>query len=79
MCYSAQIEADYRRFVHEYGAIMSLDEFTRMVMEYFANPKMRVPRAMTAHFLESPETEEEKKQRAVRQGACYSVHMSLLL
>ena len=25
------------------------------------------------------ETEEEKKQRAVRQGACYSVHMSLLL
>ena len=25
------------------------------------------------------ETEEEKKQRAVRQGACYTVHMSLLL
>ena len=24
------------------------------------------------------ETEEEKKQRAVRQGACYSVHMPLL-
>ncbi|WP_235201993.1 hypothetical protein [Ralstonia pickettii] len=40
---------------------MSLDDFTRMVMEYFANPKMRVPRAMTAHFLESPETDEEKK------------------
>ena len=32
MCYSAQIEADYRRFVHEYGAIMSLDDFTRMVV-----------------------------------------------
>jgi hypothetical protein len=30
MCYSAQIEADYKRFVHEYGAIMSLDDFTRM-------------------------------------------------
>jgi len=37
MCYSAQIEADYRRFVHEYGAIMSLDDFTRMVAEYFSD------------------------------------------
>lgn len=67
MCYSAQIEADYRRFVHEYGAIMSLDDFTRMVVEYFANPKMRVPKAMTAHFLESPETDEEKKIAEVTQ------------
>ena len=61
MCYSAQIEADYRRFVHEYGAILSLDEFTRMVVAYFDNPKMRVPKALTAPFLESPETDEERK------------------
>ncbi len=39
MCYSAQIEADYRRFVHEYGAIMSLDDFTRMVVKSFAKPQ----------------------------------------
>ncbi|NWK44861.1 SOS response-associated peptidase family protein [Ralstonia pickettii] len=78
MCYSAQIEADYRRFVHEYGAIMSLDDFTRMVMEYFANPKMRVPRAMTAHFLESPETEEEKKIAEVIRARMAADEIALL-
>ncbi|CAJ0705262.1 hypothetical protein LMG19089_03796 [Ralstonia edaphis] len=78
MCYSAQIEADYRRFVHEYGAIMSLDDFTRMVMEYFANPKMRVPRAMTAHFLESPETDEEKKIAEVIRARMAADEFALL-
>ncbi len=61
MCYSAQIKADYRRFVREYGAVMSLRDFARMIQEYFDNPKMRVPKAMTAPFLESPETEEERQ------------------
>jgi putative SOS response-associated peptidase YedK len=78
MCYSAQIEADYRRFVHEYGAIMSLDDFTRMVMEYFANPKMHVPKAMTAHFLESPETEEEKKIAEVIRARMAADEVALL-
>ena len=66
MCYSAQIEADYKRFVSEYGAIMSLDDFTRMVVEHFENPRMRVPKAMTAPFLESPETDEERKIAEVK-------------
>lgn len=62
MCYSARIEADYRRFVKEYGAIMSLDDFTRMIMEYFEDPKRyKLPKAMRAPFLESPVTDEEKK------------------
>ena len=62
MCYSARIEADYRRFVKEYGAIMSLDDFTRMIVEYFEDPKrMRLPKAMTVPFLKSPVTDEEKK------------------
>ncbi|MDE2204525.1 MAG: hypothetical protein KGJ38_17635, partial [Burkholderiaceae bacterium] len=50
MCYSAQIKADYQRFVREYGAVMSFDDFAKMVHEYFDNPKMRVPKAMTAPF-----------------------------
>ncbi|CAJ0780297.1 MULTISPECIES: hypothetical protein [Ralstonia] len=61
MCYSAQIEADYRRFVHEYRAIMSIDDFTRIEIAFFANPTVRAPKAMTVHFLKSPETDEEKK------------------
>jgi len=62
MCYSAQIKADYKRFVREYGAVMSLDAFSRLVTEYFQNPgSVKFPKAMAAPFLESPETEEEKK------------------
>ncbi|MFV8593065.1 SOS response-associated peptidase family protein [Ralstonia pseudosolanacearum] len=78
MCYSAQIEADYRRFVHEYGAIMSLDEFTRMVVAYFDNPKMRVPKALTAPFLESPETDEERKIAEVIRARMAADELELL-
>ena len=78
MCYSAQIEADYRRFVHEYGAIMSLDEFTRMVVAYFDNPRMRVPKALTAPFLESPETDEERKIAEVIRARMAADELELL-
>ncbi len=78
MCYSAQIEADYRRFVNEYGAIMSLDEFTRMVVAYFDNPKMRVPKALTAPFLESPETDEERKIAEVIRARMAADELELL-
>ena len=43
------------------------------VVEPVAAPKPEEDTKMT-----ETETEEEKKQRAVRQGACYSVHMPLL-
>lgn len=78
MCYSAQIEADYKRFIREYGAIMSLDDFTRMVVEYFDNPKMRVPKAMTAPFLESPETDEERKIAEVIRARMAADEIALL-
>lgn len=78
MCYSAQIEADYKRFVREYGAIMSLDDFTQMVVEYFDNPKMRVPKAMTTPFLESPETDEERKIAEVIRARIAADEIALL-
>ncbi|MEQ6352879.1 SOS response-associated peptidase family protein [Ralstonia pseudosolanacearum] len=78
MCYCAQIEADYKRFVREYGAIMSLDDFTRMVVEYFDNPKMHVPKAMTAPFLESPETAEERKIAEVIRARMAADEIALL-
>ena len=30
MCYSAQIQADYRRYVKMFGAQMDIREFTRL-------------------------------------------------
>lgn len=78
MCYSAQIEADYKRFVREYGAVMSLDDFTRMIMEYFSDAKMRVPKAMTAPFLESPETDDERKIAGVLRARMAADEIELL-
>ncbi len=78
MCYSAQIKADYRRFVREYGAVMSLRDFARMIQEYFDNPKMRVPKAMTAPFLESPETEEERQIAEVLRARMAAEEIDLL-
>ncbi|WP_104657339.1 SOS response-associated peptidase family protein [Ralstonia insidiosa] len=78
MCYSAQIKADYKRFVREYGAVMSFDDFARMVHEYFDNPKMRVPKAMTTPFLESPETKEEKQIAEVLRARMAADEIELL-
>ncbi len=30
MCYSAQIQADYRKFVRTFGAIIDIGEFARL-------------------------------------------------
>lgn len=78
MCYSAQIKADYRRFVREYGAVMSMRDFARMIQEYFDNPKIRVPKAMTAPFLESPETEEERQIAEVLRARMAAEEIELL-
>jgi len=46
MCYSAQILADYRRYVRDYGVVLSLadfyDLFWRRANEAF---KIKVPKA----------------------------------
>lgn len=78
MCYSAQIKADYQRFVREYGAIMSFDDFAKMVHEYFDNPKMRVPKAMTAPFLKAAETEEERQIAEVLRARLAADELELL-
>lgn len=33
MCYSAQIQADYRKFVRMFSATMSIREFARLFFE----------------------------------------------
>ncbi|MHA6885742.1 SOS response-associated peptidase family protein [Ralstonia pseudosolanacearum] len=78
MCYSAQIKADYRRFVREYGAVMSLREFARMIQEYFDNPRIRFPKALASPFLESPETEEERQIAQVLRARMAADEIELL-
>lgn len=61
MCYSAQIQADYRKLVRTFGAIMDIHEFARLFLERAEGiSKAKVLKAMEDAFA-SPQTEIERE------------------
>jgi len=50
MCYSAQIEADYRKLVRHYGAVLDRDAFTRLWLRENAPRRPKTPKAMDDAF-----------------------------
>lgn len=64
MCYSAQIKADYARFVREYGAKLSIKAFYDLFWRRLTDRKIQVPRGVEAAF-ESPSTDEQREVRAL--------------
>jgi len=60
MCYSAQIQADYRRYVKMFGAQMDIREFTRLFWERAEGSKAKIPKAMEDAFRE-PATDDERQ------------------
>jgi hypothetical protein len=64
MCYSAQIQADYRKFVRTFGAVIDIGEFARLFFERAEGiSKAKVPKAIKDAFAE-PQTEAEGKIKA---------------
>jgi len=64
MCYSAQVVADYRKFVRTFGAIMDIHEFARLFFERAEGvSKAKVPKAMEDAFAE-PQTDDERQIKA---------------
>ena len=53
MCYSAQIWADYHRYVRQFGATVDIAEFARLYEQRNRGGKIRTPRAMDAAFAKS--------------------------
>lgn len=54
MCYSAQMLADYRRYVRRFGANMSLEDFAQLYFGLVEGAsKAKVPKAMDAALLDS--------------------------
>src|SRR5260370_21499926 len=64
MCYSAQIEADYRKYVHMFGAQMSIREFARLYWERAEGSKAKIPKAMDDVF-SNPQSEDENAIKAL--------------
>jgi putative SOS response-associated peptidase YedK len=60
MCYSAQIKADYGRFVRTFGARIGLEEFTKLYWERERGAAVLIPKAVDAMFLE-PRTPDEQR------------------
>ncbi|MGF6879161.1 hypothetical protein [Paraburkholderia sp. MM5477-R1] len=64
MCYSAQIEADYRKYVKEFGADVSLREFAQLYWERSKKKKVKIPKAVDASFAD-PKNEIEREIKAL--------------
>jgi putative SOS response-associated peptidase YedK len=60
MCYSAQVWADYRRYIRDFGAELDIKEFYELFWRRTTDPKVKIPKAMEAAFAE-PKTEAELK------------------
>ena len=58
MCYSAQVEADYKKFTREFGASLSLKEFYDLYWRRRRNDKkVKIPKAIDLMFAESDDPE----------------------
>jgi len=64
MCYSAQIWADYRRYVRDFGVELSVREFYDLFWRRKADPKVKVPKAMEAAFA-APASDIERDIKAL--------------
>ena len=64
MCYSAQVVADYRKYVRMFGAAMSIREFVEVFWHRRDDLNLKLPKAMEAAF-EHPRTESEAQIKAL--------------
>lgn len=60
MCYSAQIVADYRKYVKMFGPDMDIREFARLYWERAEGSGAKIPKGMDAPFM-NPESDEERR------------------
>ena len=60
MCYSARIEADYRKYVKLFGADIDIQEFVRIYWERQDGSKAKLPKAMDAAFSD-PHSDDERR------------------
>lgn len=64
MCYSAQIRADYKRFFRLFGGVLSLRAFAKLYYERQGNPRINIPKAVDAAFM-NPESDEEREIKSL--------------
>jgi putative SOS response-associated peptidase YedK len=63
MCYSAQIQAAYLKYLRETGAEMDIDQFVEIFGARVSDSSIRIPRAVERWF-DEPHTDAERKIKA---------------
>ena len=58
MCYSAQVQADYKKYVVMFGATMSIRDFYEIFYRRGLDPKIKIPKAVEASFGD-PQSDDE--------------------
>lgn len=64
MCYSAQVWADYKKYVRAWGADVSIKEFYQLYWLRSLGAKVKIPKAMNAAFA-NPQTDDERAIKAL--------------
>jgi putative SOS response-associated peptidase YedK len=74
MCYSAQIEADYRTYVRMFGAHISIREFVELFWARAKGAKVKIPKGMELAFARAATGGELEVKRAIEEYAAVETH-----
>jgi putative SOS response-associated peptidase YedK len=75
MCYSAQISADYRKYVRTFGADISLQDFYEIFWLRVTDQRVKIPKAMEAAFVDGPAGGERILEAIAKFGEAESIKL----
>ncbi|HUR26893.1 MAG TPA: hypothetical protein VM509_01795, partial [Planctomycetota bacterium] len=64
MCYSAQIQAAYLKYLRETGAELDIDQFVEIFGARMSDSSIRIPRAIERWF-DEPRNDAERKIKSM--------------
>src|SRR5476651_2129858 len=67
MCYSAQIQANYKKYVRLWGADIDIKEFVRLYWLRQEGAKLKIPKGMDASFSDPQDFDEQKIKALINE------------
>lgn len=69
MCYSAQVWADYKRYMRDFGALLSLQEFFDLFWRRKDDPKIKIPKGVEMPFADASDEDGSKIKALIDEFA----------
>ncbi|MBK6376759.1 MAG: SOS response-associated peptidase family protein [Xanthomonadales bacterium] len=67
MCYSAQVEESFKRYVKQFGADIDIHQFVKLYGHRAEGQAMRIPKAMDANFAEPADADQRAIAALIEQ------------